>query len=439
MKFARHIAVFLLATSLSARGQGVEEYEQAPIHYSTTPAKDATQVIEAKLASGELKLPANDKEAFRLLLKEMNVPVESQVIVFSKTSVQRGLIAPKHPRTIYFNDDCYIGWVPGGLIEVASFDPQLGPVFYTLDPRPTAKVELPRFKRDNDCLSCHGGSFVRGIPGVFVRSINTDENGDPLLQFGSKVVDHTTPFSERWGGWYVTGKHGNSTHQGNVFAQNKERELIVDYSKGANLTDLSRFFPVETVLTNTSDIVALLVLEHQTAMHNALTRAAYNARRMLAYQQNLQTDLKEKITNEPSYESVKRVFDSAAQDVVDHLLYKDEAVLPEDGVQGTSGFQEVYERSGIRTKDGRSLRDLRLDRFMFKYRCSHLIYSQQFLALPVPLKQRIYTRLEKALAADDPDSRYDYLSKQERISITEILRETHPDLKKVWATQAAAK
>jgi hypothetical protein len=439
MKFVPHITVLFLAASLSALGQGVEEYEQAPIRYSATQAKDATQIIEAKLASGQLKLPDNDKAAVKVLLRELKIPIESQVIVFSKTSLQRGLISPKHPRVIYFNDDCYIGWVPGGLMEVASFDPQLGPVFYTLDPRPIAHPELPRFKRDNDCLSCHGGSFVRGIPGVFVRSVNTDANGDPLLQFGSKVVDHTTPFSKRWGGWYVTGKHGDSTHQGNAFALNKERELIVDHSKGSNITDLSRFFPTSTLPTNTSDIVALLVLEHQTAMHNALTRAAYNTRRMLAYQQNLQTDLKEKVTGEPSYESVKRVFDSAAQDVVDHLLYKDEAALPEDGVQGTSGFQEVYERHGIRTRDGRSLRDLRLDRYLFKHRCSHLIYSQQFLALPQPLKQRIYTRLSKALDAENPDTRYDYLSRQERINITEILRETHPELKTLWARQAAAK
>ncbi len=439
MKFAAHIIGLLLASLISLHAQGTEEYEQAPIRYSATAAKDATQKLEAKFAAGKLALPTTDKDMVRLILKEMGVPVESQVLVYSKTSLQRGLIAPKHPRALYFNDDCYIGWVPGGLMEVVSFDPQLGPVFYTFDPRPLPKPDLPRFKRDNDCLSCHGGSFVRGIPGVLVRSVNTDENGDPLLQFGSKVVDHTTPFKDRWGGWYVTGTHGESVHQGNVFASGKDRELTVDYAQGANITELSRFFPVENMLTNSSDIVALLVLEHQTAMHNSITRAAYNARRMLAYQQNLQTDLKEKVTAEPSYDSVKRVFDSSTQDVVDHLLYKDEAILPEDGVKGSIGFQEVYERNGIRTKDGRSLRDLRLDRYLFTYRCSHLIYSQQFLALPAPLKQRIYSRLEKALDADNPDSRYDYLSKQERISITEILRETHVDLKTLWQKQTAAK
>jgi hypothetical protein len=430
------LAIFACAASL--RAQGSEEYEQAPVRYSSTPAKDAAQAVEARLASGKLILPVGDKAIVRQMLKEFNVPLESQVIVYSKTSVQRSLITPKHPRTIYFNDDCYLGWVPGGLMELASFDPELGPVFYTFDPRVSEKPELPRFKRDNDCLSCHGGSFVRGIPGVFVRSVNVDESGDPLLQFGSKVVDHTTPFNERWGGWYVTGTHGKITHQGNVFARSQDRELIVDYTKGANLTDLSRFFPTADYLTNTSDIVALLVFEHQTAMHNALTRAAYNSRRMLAYQQNLQTDLKEKLTSEPTYESVKRVFDSSAQDVLDHLLFKDEAMLPEGGVQGTSGFQQVYERNGIRTKDGRSLRDFRLEGHLFKYRCSHLIYSKQFLALPAALKQRIYSQLTKALAPDDPIARYDYLSRQERISIKEILIETHPELRIFWQKQTAA-
>jgi hypothetical protein len=439
MKLTSYLCLACLASLMSLQGQGIEEYEQAPVRYSATQSQDATQAIEAKLAAGKLALPPDDKATVRSILQEMGVPVESQVVVYSKTSLQRGLIAPKHPRALYFSDDCYIGWVPGGLMEVCSFDPELGPVFYTFDPRPRAKPELPRFKRDNDCLSCHGGSFVRGIPGVFVRSINTDENGDPLLQFGSKIVDHTTPFKERWGGWYVTGTHGDSTHQGNVFAQTKDRELIVDYTKGANITDLSRFFPVQTLLTNSSDIVALLVLEHQTAMHNSITRASYNARRMLAYQESLQTDLKEPVTKEPSYESVKRVFDSAAKDVVDHLLFKDEAVLPEDGVKGSSAFQEVYEKGGVRTKDGLSLRDLRLERYLFKYRCSHLIYSKQFLVLPPALKERIYAHLTKALDRDNPDPRYDYLSKQERIAIMEILQETHPDLKIVWPKQTAAK
>lgn len=435
--------VFILSLclcTLSLSAQSTEEYEQSPISYSATQARDKAQQIEKRLATGELKLPDDDKEIVRLMMKEFGVPVESQVIVYSKTSVQRSLITPKHPRTIYFNDYCYLGWVPGGLMELASFDPELGPVFYTFDPRQPARHEPPpRFKRDNDCLSCHGGSFVRGIPGVFVRSVNVDDSGDPLLQFGSRVVDHTTPFTERWGGWYVTGTHGNATHQGNVFARNKERDLIVDYHQGANITDLSKFFPTSDYITNSSDIVALLILEHQTAMHNALTRAAFNARRMLAYQQNLQKDLKEPLTEEPSYDSVKRVFDNSAQDVVDHLLFKDEAVLPEGGVRGTTKFREVYEQNGIRTKDGRSLRDMRLDRYLFKYRCSHLIYSQQFLALPKPLKQRIYKLLNQALDADSPAQRYDYLSRQERISIKDILTETHPELSALWNKQTAAK
>lgn len=422
-----------LAVAASAQAQGIEEYEQAPINYSAAQPHDAAQRLEAKLASGKLKLPDDDKEAVRMMLHELNVPIESQVLIYSKTSLQRGLISPTHPRAIYFNDNCYIGWVPGGLMEVADIDPQLGPVFYAFDPRPTATQSAPRFNRDNDCLRCHGGTFVRGIPGVFVRSINTDERGEPLLQFGSHVVDHTTPFAERWGGWYVTGKHGDSTHHGNVFAKANDGELVVDYTKGANITDLSHFFPTEQYLTNTSDLVALLVFEHQTAMQNAITRAGYNARRMLVYQKSLQKDMGEKVTEEPTFDSVKRVFDSAAKEVLDHLLFKDEAVLPEGGVSGMGAFAAAYEAGGVRTKDGKSLRDLRLDRYLFKYRCSHLIYSQQFLALPGQLKQMIYERLAKALDRENPDPRYDYLSRREREDITEILRETHPEIRVAWA------
>ncbi|MEW6302581.1 MAG: hypothetical protein AB1705_03865 [Verrucomicrobiota bacterium] len=430
----------LLASALLAANSGLpalasEEYEQPPISYSARPPQDVIARLEKRLRSGDARLEGNPKEILRALLQELQVPVESQILVFSKTSLQRGRIEPKNPRSMFFSDTCYVGWVPGGLMEVASIDPTLGPIFYAFDPYAAPTPDEPRFVRDSDCLSCHGGSFVRGVPGVFARSVFTDELGEPMLRHGSQVVDHRTPFNERWGGWYVTGKHGKETHRGNVFATEKKGELTVDLERGANVTNLRKYFETENYLTDTSDIVALMVFEYQTAAHNALTRAAFNCRRMLAYQKNLQRDLGEPVTDEPSYDSVKRVFDSATQDALDHLLFKDEAPLPKGGIQGSRAFQDAFTANARPARDGSSLKDLDLKTRLFQNRCGYVIYSEAFLNLPAPLKQRIYDRLVRALHPTDPDPRYAYIDSAERERIMTILRETHPEMAKRLAAR----
>jgi hypothetical protein len=421
-----------LASSCAALAQLTDAYEEAPIRYSATTPRDAVSRLEARLASGEVRLGTGDREIVRTLLRELRVPVESQLLVFSKTSLQRDRIDPRHPRAIYFSDDCYVGWCPGGLVEVVPMDPELGPVFYAFDPRKTPERGHPRFVRDQDCLSCHGGNFVRGIPGVFARSVPTDESGEPLLRLGSEVVDYRTPFAERWGGWYVTGKHGASLHQGNVFSRDDDGRLDADFSKGANVTDLSPFFDGSRYLARTSDLVALMVFEHQTDMHNAITRAGFAVRRMQAYQETLQRELNEPVTEEPSYDSVKRVFDHSARDVVDALLFKDEAALPEGGIEGMGAFQKVFLAGALRTRDGLSLKDLDLRTRLFRNRCSYLIYSKHFQALPVRFKRLVYQKLEAALKLRSADERYDYLGNAERSRIATILRETLPDLPEGW-------
>ena len=380
--------------------------------------------MQGRLASGALKFTGTGKEVVQSLLHELQIPPESQTLVFSKTSFQRSRIRPEQPRAIYYSDTCYVGWVPNGLVEIAVIDPELGPIYYSFDP---GAIE-PGFVRDQDCLRCHGGTFVRGIPGVFVRSVFTDEAGEPLLRFGSEVVDFRTPFTNRWGGWYVTGKHGTTLHRGNVLARDKNGELIADLRRGANRSDLASLFETKSYLASGSDIVALLVLEHQLAMQNTLTRASLDCRRMLAYQRNLQRDLKEPVTEELTYESVKRVFDGAAKDVVDDLLFKDEAVLPK-GLAGSAAFQAAFLAEACRARDGSSLRDFQLDGHLFQNRCSYLIYSECFLALPNALKNRVYARLAHALHPTDPDARYSHLGAEERARIVRILRETHSEFR----------
>jgi hypothetical protein len=419
----------LVAVLTSARAS--DDYEQPPISYSDTRPNDAVSRLQARLDKREVVFSGSERDAVRQILHELKIPESSQMLVFSKTSVQRVRISPQNPRALYFNDDCYVGWVPGGMVEVAAMDPKLGPIFYTIDPIERGSA-VQRFRRDANCLSCHAANFTRDIPGVFARSVFAEATGSPIFNAGSEVVDHTTPFEQRWGGWYVTGKHGAGRHRGNAFAEDGGQTVTLDMESGANLTKLDAFINPSTYLMPTSDIVALMVFEHQLTVHAALTRANYECQRMLAYQRGLQESFKEPFTDEPAYDSVKSVFKNSTESVLDALLYKDEAPLPVGGIQGSTAFRETFEMGGKHAADARSLRELDLRQRLTKYRCSHLIHSIQFHALPKPLLKRISQRLHRILTDPASETRYAYLGNDERKAIASILRDTEPELTADW-------
>lgn len=426
------VAVAIAATA--ARGQNVPDYELPPVSYSASTPHDAFAAVQAKLASGELRWGGDEKQRLQALLGALGVPVATQTVVFSRTSFQRDRIRPDRPRALYFSDSVYVGWVPGGLVEVAAVDPLLGPVFYSVDLRgPVAKS--PKVVRDEDCLRCHGGTFVRDIPGIFVRSIFPDSNGEPLLRFGTQVVDDETPFAQRWGGWYVTGFHGTATHRGNALAAEKGDQL--DFAPARARPDqLSAFFDTTAYLRATSDVAALLILEHQLTVQNALTRAGFICRKMIAYQRGLQVAFKEPLTDEPTYDSVKSVFASATQEVVDRLLFRVAAELPA-GIDGHADFRRSFAAVAPRSQAGHALKDLKLDGRLLEQRCSYLIYSDSFRALPTPLKDRIFDRLLAVLEGRDGSDRYSYLAADERRRIQDILSETHPEAAARWARATA--
>ena len=415
--------------------QGQPDYEQPPVSYSATTPRDAMARIQARVASGELAFAGSEQQILQALLAELQVSPESQVLVFSKTSLQRGRIQPEHPRALYFSESAYVGWVPGGLFEITTIDPQLGPVFYSF--RASRRGDKPpEIERDSDCLRCHGGTFVRDIPGVFVRSVFPDRSGEPLLRHGTLVVDDETPFEQRWGGWYVTGYEGALPHRGNVLGSEVGDQLVFEPTP-ERPADLAKYFDVAPYLRPRSDVVALLVLEHQLTMQNSLTRAGMMCRKMIAYQHGLQKAFKEPITDEPAYDSVKSVFGSAVQDVVDRLLFRNAAPLPA-GVVGHDAYRAEFGRGAPRSRGGLALKDLQLREQIFAHRCSFLIYSDTFRELPAVLKERILERLQEALQSRDPKNRYAYLPSEEKERIFRILVETHPDAKREWGTEKPA-
>src|SRR5581483_6886750 len=209
-----------------------QEFEQEPILYSQSTPDNRVSRLAERIKAGELQL-AHDKQFGYLpsLLAALHVPVESQVLVFSKTSFQRNRIAPRTPRALYFNDDVYVGFChEGDVLEISAVDAALGAVFYTVD-QDTALS--PKFRRQLDnCLICHGSSQTKEVPGHVVRSVFADASGLPILSSGTYRVDQTTPLEKRWGGWYVTGTHGDQKHLGNLIVRGRLERDEVDNTAG---------------------------------------------------------------------------------------------------------------------------------------------------------------------------------------------------------------
>lgn len=396
----------------------------APINYLTTAPQDAVTRLQEQLDKGVVHLQKDSVRGYLpSVLRQLKVPTSSQMLVFSKTSLQRDKISPTSPRALYYNDQTYVGWVPGGdIVEVATQDPQLGTVFYVLQqdaPGP------PKFVRQtHECLSCHGSSLTSGTPGLTMRSVYAGRDGQPQLQFGSFITTDESPMKERWGGWYVTGKHGAQRHLGNLMVSTSDDPDHLNRDPGANITDLRPFLDVSTYLTPHSDIVALMVAEHQTAIQNLITRANHETRKALHFEQLLNKDL-----GRPAgfrSDSTTSRIRSACEPLVRGLLFSGEARLTAP-VTGTSGFSREFPTAGPRDGKGRSLRDLDLKTRLFRYPCSYMIYSSAFRGLPEPAKEYVYRRLWEVLEGKDTGKEWSALMPADRLAIREILQATDPE------------
>lgn len=391
----------------------VDFWDLPPLRYSDTAATDPVAKLAAEIASGRRGIEgATVLDRLRFVLNLLEVPEESQVLVFSKTSKQNPLINPANPRALYFNERSYVGYVPGGEIEVLTHDPVLGPVFYLID-TPLADRPAVIDRDTSSCLSCHGTARTEGVPGPLVRSVFPDEDGHPVAPLGSFLIDHRSPIGERWGGYYVTGD-SSLPHFGNrTFVEEDGRLNAV---AAPPLRSLKGRIEVSRYLRETSDIVALMVLEHQCRVHNLLTSASMRYRRSHWLQKALDP------AADPDLGSAGRMADEAAKELVDALLFKDEAALGENGIEGDSAFQDAFTARFPKTADGRSLADFQLQDRMFKLRCSYMVYSEAFEALPARVMAAVRVRLKVRLG-EGPEAA-DWIKPSERAKINAVLMAT---------------
>jgi hypothetical protein len=362
------------------------------------PAADRVARLNQALARHERSLRRDPRTGYLVsVLDALGVPAESQLLVFSKTGVQRAYTSPRTPRALYFDQSVAVGYVPGAPeIEVAAHDPLQGVVFYTLD----QTSDAPSFTRQTSCLGCHVSAGTLGVPGMIARSHTVGEDGHVLPQTAGQTVNHRTPHPDRWGGWYVTSEdaappYQQMAHRGNITFSGKgntSNQVFVDWLTSAPET--------RGYLSASSDIAGLLLFDHQVHAINLLTKLNLDAR--------------------AASDSVPRL----ANELADYLLFAGEAP-PLSPLTPRPGFAASLASKIPKDHRGRSFGQLDMDTRMLRYPCSYMIYAEAFDALPPPVKAAVYRRMIDVLSAPDPRATQAQLD--DRRAVLEILRDTRPD------------
>lgn len=394
-------------------GSDYPDIDAAPHFYQQRAPQDRFTRLKASFESGAIALDRSGEKAFVLsLLQALDIPASSQMLVFSTTSLQLSLISPSNPRALYFNEDVYLGYVPGGRIEIVSLDPELGGIFYIFDvPREGRPL---RVERSDRCMNCHAGEDTGHVPGLVIKSVVPGPTGGSLTAYRVSQTGHGIPFEDRFGGWHVTGKHALTNHWGNLTGRMAGGSLArIPNPPGGR-------FRFEKYPVATSDILPQLLHEHQAGFVNRVVEASYRARAALHLSDG-------KLTAAQAVE-----LDEQAHLVTRYLLFADEAALPAGGVDGDAAYKEDFLRKRRATAGGISLKDFDLRARLFQHRCSYMIYSPVFVGLPPEMKQRVYRKLSAALDVRKPDKDFAYLPAAEKNAIRSILQATLKDLPQGW-------
>jgi hypothetical protein len=377
--------------------------EHPAIQYATRPTTDPVSRLSRALSAGEASLARDPQTGYLLpLLDALDVPKESQLLVFSKTGVQRAYTSPHSPRALYFNDAVYVGYVPGApVIEIASHDPEQGMIFYAL----AQGGATPVLSRQTMCLTCHVSASTLNVPGVIARSNNVAEDGNLLPQADTHDVDQTTAHPDRWGGWFVTSEgepapYSQRGHGGNITYTPQGNTSNQVFTEWMRASPEERRYPLTS-----SDTVALLAFDHQSRAINLITRLDWEAR----------------IAGEGAASSP--AIRSLVDDLAAYLLFVDEAAMPVP-LTPLPGFAEHLRARTPADSRGRSFGQLDLATRLLRYPCSYMVYSASFDALPRDVRRAVYGRMREILSGVRVPAAYARVAPEDRRAVEEILRET---------------
>lgn len=389
------------------------DFKAPPHSYLDWKPKDRFAELQEKAQKGEVKIDTSSDRAFlSSLLQALNVPVSSQMLVFSASSLQSEIINPRNPRALYFNEDTYIGWVPGGLVEIIAADPEMGPIFYVFDRlRPGGPV--PNVTRSTKCMNCHAGNATRRLPGLIAESLLVSQAGSSLETYRRDVQGHQIPLENRFGGWHLTGEHNLTDNKANVMGLTRNGRIE------KTPVPPGQFSNLDLHLLPTSDILPHLVHEHQMGFENRLVYAIYTMRQLKAENKGLMSA------------EGKAEIEERAQELARYIVFADEAKFPAKGIVGDPKYAEDFLRDRKMTKAGLSLKDFDMRTRIFKHRCSFMLYTDTWKHAPRELKDRVYYHMAGYLR-DQPDAQHAHIPPAERLAIRSILKETVTDLPSWW-------
>lgn len=391
----------------------VIEFKAEPHLYLAHQPEDRFTKLLPALTSGEVKLDTSGDKAFLTsLLKALDIPVSSQLLVFSASSLQSEIINPRNPRALYFNEDTYVGFVPGGKVEVISMDPTHAAIFYIFD-RLTPGGPLPFIGRSEKCFNCHAGNATHRVPGLIAESVLPMLSGASLETYRRDEQGHQIPLEKRFGGWHLTGGHHLGETHANLMGATRSSG---NFEKVA--VEPGKMWDLERHLLPTSDILPNLVHEHQIGFENRVFHAAYTLRQVTA-----QSRL-------PS--ATKPELEKHAEVLARYILFVDEAKLPRQGIEGDTAFIRDFQRNKKAATSGASLKDFDLKNRIFKYRASYMLYTESWQMLPKELKERVYYKMAEGLRDQNPNPAYAHLPADEKRAIRSILKETLPGLPGWW-------
>jgi hypothetical protein len=413
------------------RGQAFNDFLVPPHDYSSIRGRDAMSRLIERAAAGDYEFgEETGLPLLRRLLAELEVPESSQVLLFSKTSLQREYIDPANPRAIFFNENGYVSWMPDGVIEVLMFEPDAGGLFF-IEELPEERTD-PRaaFVKGRGCTGCHSGSATNFLPGPMARSGYVDAEGKRIGSISGHIrMHHGVPMGDRWGGFYVTGAHASLGHLGNALARKEGGKTVLDRPEAPVLSELSELFDVSRYPRPNADALALLLFDHQIEAHNLLMELRYRWR-LVEYERGKSGGEASTIATEGLERSLRRL--------VRYLLFTDEAPLDGAALALSSDFQRDFLGRRRTDREGRSLRDLDLGNRLFAHRLSYMIDSQAFEEAPREMRELVYARLGEVLLPDEAPEGFGHFDEGERKAIVSILRATKADLPPGWGKTVAA-
>ena len=377
-----------------------------PIHqYDEIEPNDPFSKIKKKLEKSEMNsFSKSPNKYLAFLLKELSISIHSQLLVFSTTSLQLSKISPQNPRAIYFSDDVYVGYVPGGQIEVIGIDPQLGAIPYIFNIPTNKDSEHPLIHRSSRCMNCHASQDIGGIPGLLISSVVPGPGGGTIDRFRKDLTGHEIQFNDRFGGWHITGHNPFTQSWANHSGVMENGQIKrIKNPPGAK-------FKWDKYITNSSNLIAHLLLEHQVGFTNRCIEINYKFRE-LTNKQNLTS----------KNISLSNFLEKNSDELLSYLLFKNEAKLPPDTKFGNPTFISDFETKQTALGVSNGLRKLNLKNRLLENRCSYMICSNSFLGLPEQFKNLLLRKLKIILESKNEINLFSYLSNPEKENILRIL------------------